>query len=161
MDAERTWRALNLLEGDWNGFGKGGYPTITDFEYREDLRLRIVEDHGILHYLQSTWRIDGDEESGSHIETGFISVSDGGEILVLNAQGPDRVESLHGVLETFDGGLTLDLTGSEFLNDDRMLDSWRKVRCEADRLNYTMGMATTGAPGGELHLTAELHREAT
>jgi hypothetical protein len=150
-----------MLEGDWNGLGTGGYPTIADFEYREHLRVRVMEDHGVLHYLQSTWRIDGDTEHGSHKETGFITLTDDAEILVLNAQGPDRLESLRGVLDVSDDLLKLALTGTEFLNDERMLSSWRRLRCTDDMLSYTMGMATTGAPGGELHLTAELHRAHT
>ena len=161
MAPRRMWSALTMLEGDWRGFGTGGHPTIADFEYREHLQVRVMGDHGILHYLQSTWRIDGDTESGSHIESGFIALTDDDEILVLSAQGQDRTESLRGVIEISEDELTLALTGTEYLNDDRMLSSWRRLRCANDRLRYTMDMATTAAPESELHLTAELHRVRT
>ena len=82
MEPAPSWDSLRLLDGDWRGFGTGGFPTIESFEYREHLRIRLVEGQEVLHYLQSTWRIDGDEEHGSHIETGFISLTQDHEIIL-------------------------------------------------------------------------------
>lgn len=159
MEPNRAWSSLRLLDGDWRGFGTGGFQTIESFEYREHLRVRIVEGHEVLHYFQSTWRIDGDEEHGSHIETGFISVEDDGRILVLSAQGSDRVEVLIGVLDTADDLFTLNLASTGVFNDERMISSWRKLRLTDNTLTYSMGMATDQVSAEELHLTAELHRE--
>jgi hypothetical protein len=158
MEPSQAWNSLRLLDGDWRGFGTGGFPTIDSFEYREHLQVRIVEGHETLHYLQSTWRIDGDEEHGSHIETGFISVEDDGQILVLSSQGSDRVEVLRGGLDAADDGFTLKLRSTDVFNDERMVSSWREMRFAEDALTYSMGMATDRVPTEELHLTAELHR---
>ena len=159
MEPLLTWNSLRLLDGDWRGFGTGGFPTIESFEYREHLRVRIVEGHEVLHYLQTTWRLDGDQEHASHIETGFISVEDDGQVLVLNAQGADRVEVLRGALDAVDDGFTLDLQSNGVFNDERMVSSWRELRLTEDELTYSMGMATDRVPTEDLHLSAELHRE--
>jgi hypothetical protein len=158
MEPNQAWNSLRLLDGDWRGFGTGGFPTIDSFKYREHLRVRIVEGHETLLYLQSTWRIDGDEEHGSHIETGFISVEEGGQILVLSSQGSDRVEVLRGGLDAANDGFTLNLRSTDVFNDERMVSSWRELRFTEDSLNYSMGMATDRVSTEELHLTAELHR---
>ena len=159
MDPTQAWDSLRFLDGDWRGFGTGGFPTIESFEYREHLRVRIVEGHEVLHYLQSTWRIDGDEEHGSHIETGFISVEDDGQVLVLSAQGSDRVEVLRGALDATDSGFALNLRSTGVFNDERMVSSWRELRLTDHALAYSMGMATDRVPTEDLHLSAELRRE--
>ena len=160
MEPSQAWNSLRLLDGDWRGFGTGGFPTIESFEYREHLQVRIVEGHEVLHYFQNTWRIDGDEEHGSHIETGFISVEDDGHVLVLSSQGSDRVEVLRGAVDPADDGFTLSLRSTDLFNDERMVSSWRELRLTDNALTYSMGMATDRVPTEELHLTAEL-RPAT
>lgn len=159
MEPEEAWNSLRLLDGDWRGFGAGGFPTIESFEYREHLAVRILEGHEVLHYLQITWRIDGDQEHGSHIETGFISVEDDDQVLVLSSQGSDRIEVLRGELDAADNGFTLNLASAAVFNDERMVSSWRELRFTDETLTYSMGMATDQVPTEELHLTAELHRE--
>jgi hypothetical protein len=159
MEAEQTWNSLRTLDGNWRGFGTGSFPTIESFEYREHLHVQILEGHEVLHYLQSTWRIDSDEEHVSHIETGFISVEDDGHVLVLNSQGSDRVEVLRGALVAADDGFSLNLASAGLFNDERMVSSWRELRFTEDSLTYSMGMATDQVPTEELHLAAEMHRE--
>jgi hypothetical protein len=158
MEPNQAWNSLRHLDGDWRGFGTGGFPTIESFEYREHLRVRIVDGHEVLHYLQSTWRIDGDQEHGSHIETGFISVEEDGQILILSSQGSDRVEVLRGALDETSDGFTLDLRSTDVFNDERMISSWREMRFIENALTYSMGMATDRVPTEEMHLAAELHR---
>jgi hypothetical protein len=128
MEPGQPWDSLRLLEGDWRNFGTGGFPTIGSFEYREHLHVQILEGHEALHYLQSTWRIDGDEEHGSHIETGFISVEGDGHVLVLNSQGSDRVEALRGALVATEDSFSLNLASAGLFNDERMVSSWRELR---------------------------------
>ncbi len=158
MEPIQVWNSLRLLDGDWRGLGTGGFPTIESFDYREHLQVRIVEGHEVLHYLQSTWRIDGDQEHPSHIETGFISVEDDGQVLVLSSQGSDRVEVLRGGLDPAGDGFTLNLRSTDVVNDERIVSSWRELRLTDDSLTYSMGMATDRVTAEELHLTAELHR---
>lgn len=157
MDHSETWQALRRLSGLWLGTGQGEFPTIDAFGYRE--RLEVVEPGtaGLLHYYQQTWRMVGNIEEASHIETGFITLADNGEVEVLSAQGDDRVEVLRGRV-TIDDLVTLDLKSVVIGHDERMLWSRRVLELRADELTYEMSMATTAVPKGAKHLAARLTR---
>ena len=69
------------LEGEWQGEGHGGFPTIKSFRYREELAFTIDRDAEHIHYQQKTWRIvDDDTEVPSHWETGFLHLLENGQI---------------------------------------------------------------------------------
>lgn len=157
MDASAVWTALLGFVGVWRGSGQGTYPTLESFAYRERLEITDAGPRS-LHYRQDTWRRVGERDVDSHIETGFLNVNDAGQILVLNAQGSDRVEVLRGTLSEDMGVATLDLASMALAFDDRMVRSWRSIRLAGDVLSYTMGMATTAVPDGAIHLVAQLNR---
>jgi hypothetical protein len=155
-DAART--TLIGTVGLWEGTGRGGFPTIASFTYRERLEISATADDATLHYLQQTWRHEDGGEVDSHVETGFITVGDGGVVHVMNAQGSSRVEVLEGAAVEENGVLTIDLESVALTGDERMISSWRKLVYAGDRLRYEMGMSTTAVTDGELHLSAELTR---
>lgn len=158
MDHEEIWTHLSRLVGTWEGSGKGEFPTIDSFSYRELLEVSEVVAGARLHYLQRTWRTNVQPEVPSHVETGFISVTDEGGIELLNSQGSDRVEALLGTVADADDGLVLDFTSRSLADDERMVDSWRTWTVRDDELSYTMGMRTTAVPTGSSHLAATLRR---
>ena len=157
MDRAETWRGLRGLIGTWEGTGRGEFPTIDAFDYRESLEIIEPQPETLLHYRQQTWRLVGNEEIGSHIETGFISVTDDGDVEIANAQASDRVEVLRGRATASDS-FTLELKSVVLAHDERMVWSWRTLRLRGDVLRYEMAMATTLVPDGAPHLTARLSR---
>lgn len=157
MDAATEGMPLRSLVGVWEGWGRGGFPTIEPFVYRE--RLEVSEaGMAVLHYRQQTWRQVDDEEVSSHIETGFVGMAEGGEVAVLNAQGVDRVEVLRGSMTANGEGMVVDVASVVVAHDDRVIHTWRSYHLSGNRLRYTMGMATGRVPGGAVHLTGDLTR---
>jgi len=148
---------LSLLVGSWEGTGFGEFPTLAPFTYRERLEISN-RGPGVAHYAQETWRSSNAEEARSHIETGFINLSDDGDIEILNAQGSDRVEALTGQWSLNDGVVSFELASAVLAYDDRMIRSWRTLTIADDELSYVMGMATSLVPDGARHLTAALQR---
>jgi len=158
MDKSKTWETLRRLVGTWEGTGKGEFPTISAFNFREVLEVREAQTDAFFHYHQRTWRQQDDREIGSHRETGFISLDNEGAVQFLNAQGSDRTEVLRGRASLEDDVLLLDLKSVVLALDERMISSWRKIQVDGDVLAYTMGMATRQVPDGTTHLTARLTR---
>jgi hypothetical protein len=76
----------------------------------------------------------------------------------MNAQGTDRIESLHGDISDVGGHVSIELASVAIAGDDRMIRSWRSLKVDGDDLAYTMGMATTQVPDGAIHLVAKLSR---
>ena len=82
-----TPQLFTLLEGTWTGEGRGQFPTVTSFDYRETLTL-TRRDEKILAYEQRTQkRYDGQTEwLESHWENGFIRILESGELELTSAQ---------------------------------------------------------------------------
>lgn len=158
MNSSPQRAALLKLVGTWEGTGRGEFPTLEPFEYREVLEIDRGPEAPLLHYRQQTWRDKEGREAGSHAETGFISLDEDDQVKVLNAEGSDRVEVLGGQATMQDGVLVLNLESIVLAHDERMIRSWREIELDGDVLRYTMGMATTRVPEGARHLTARLTR---
>ena len=158
MESSTIWEILQQLVGTWEGTGKGDFPTIDPFTYREVLEVHGGQEDGLLHYQQRTWRQEDGQEVDSHRETGFIGLSDNQAVEILNAQGSDRVEVLRGDVEVRGNAFLLDLHSVVLAHDERMIRSWRRLQVEGEVLSYSMGMATKQVPGGTTHLTARLTR---
>ena len=157
MDVSPVSVAVRQLVGVWKGTGSGEFPTIDSFTYRERLEVSELR-AGRLHYLQQTWRhVDG-EEVGSHMETGFIIVTDDAAVEILNAQSSGRVEVLRGSVSLQEGTVVVDLHSVTLAHDERMIGSRRELRLDEDELAYSMAMATTSVPEVATHLTAHLTR---
>lgn len=159
MNSSQTFLALTTLVGEWTGEGTGYFPTIDTFAYRERLVATMPQaGTPMLHYLQETWKQTPDGEAPSHIETGFITVTDDGTVEMLNAQGPDRIAVLTGTVETVEGASKLTLLSHTVEHDHRVLSSERHWTWTADTLSYTMAMHTTAVSKSTPHLKATLHR---
>lgn len=158
MDNNDAVGMLQTLIGTWEGTGAGQFPTMNDFGYREVLEIGGDYEAALLHYKQQTWRLTEGGEAESHTEAGFIGLTDEGTVEITSSQALDRVEVLRGALSPTDSGFSLDVESVSIAHDPRMIRSWRSIVVSADRLSYTMGMATTAVPDGANHLEAELTR---
>src|SRR5258707_9977109 len=91
-------QVFTFLERTWAGKGRGAYPTVTSFDYREKLTF-TRRDEKILAYEQRTQKLyDGQTEwLESHWENGFIRILDNSELELTSAQ-IGRVEVLAGAI---------------------------------------------------------------
>ena len=151
---------LKPLAGRFEGGGRGGFPTIDDFRYTEELTFTGNGIEALLHYEQKTWTAsDGDKDGEPlHWESGFLRPVAKDRAEMLNSQNSGRVEVLAGPLEVADGVVTLRLDSLLLGHDERMLQSRRVYVLQGDQLTYTVEMATTGHGQLAGHLEARLTR---
>lgn len=153
-----------LLEGVWEGYGKGFFPTIAPFDYTEIIIFKKDEERPTIHYEQRTWIEEtlGQKKRPSHWETGFLQIDDqlGGSI--NNAQNSGRLELLN--LDEFmltEEKYKLSFTTKSILNDERIKGSSRQwiFNISEKTMFYEMHMATNRVTNAQLHLKATLKKK--
>jgi hypothetical protein len=154
-DLHPDLEAVRFLLGIWEGTGKGVYPTIEPFAYREEVRISHVG-KPFLVYGQRTWA----ESDGRplHAETGYWRFPPGGRVELVLAHPTGVVEVEEGTIE----GTTLELATTSVgrtatAKDVRTLA--RRVSVEGYVLRYTLDMEAVAEPL-QRHLDAELRRTA-
>jgi len=147
------------MEGTWQGVGRGGYPTVDSFDYREVLRF-TRKDESTLAYEQRTEKRmnSSDEFVTSHWENGFISILENGALELVNAQSGGRGEVLAGTIEILDSMIRLHFVSQALTNDARMVSTARTFELEDNQLRYEMQMSTTKVTDLTRHLLISLER---
>ncbi|HEU4480952.1 MAG TPA: FABP family protein [Actinomycetota bacterium] len=157
--------ALEPLLGTWRGEGRGEYPTISPFRYREEARFWHAG-KPFLVYLQRTWALEeGSSEDGSplHTETGYWRPKPDGRIEVVLAHALGIAEIEEGTVAVSpDGGLRIGLKttaigSTSTAKDIRALA--RTFTLGGDGLSYSLSMEAVGQPLRG-HLEAKLRRVA-
>ena len=150
---------FDLLEGTWRGEGRGEFPTIRSFTYRETLIFERP-DEATLFYIQRTERrpADGGPFANSHWESGFIHALATGEVEAANVQIGGRGEVLAGHIEQDGRLIRLVLRSTAETNDARMVATARLFEIDGDTLRYEMDMATTRVRELTRHVFATLRR---
>jgi hypothetical protein len=150
---------LDLLEGSWKGDGRGGYPGVTSFDYRETL-VFTRRDQKNLAYEQRTQKLyDGQTEYiQSHWESGFISILENNELQLVNIQIGGRSEILAGTIESLATMFRIHFVSKTLSHDPRMISSARTFELEGDTLQYEMEMQTTKVDQSTPHLKIVLKR---
>jgi hypothetical protein len=88
-----------FLLGIWHGDGNGGYPGMTDFAYREEMRVWHTG-KAYLAFEQRTWQTDGDKAGREiHGELGYLRCLEGGGLELMVAMAPGHVEVSSGSVE--------------------------------------------------------------
>ena len=144
---------LAMLVGRWRGEGRGTYPTVDDFEYREETSFGHVG-KPFLSYTQRTWLKAGGEPS--HTEAGYWRPTSTGGVEVVLAHPSGIVELQEG---TVSGGhialasrlVAVTVTAKEVTDVHRVVD------VDGDVLRYRLDMAAAGERL-RTHLEAELRR---
>jgi len=155
---ETTSHIFTLLEGIWKGEGRGGYPTVTSFDYRETLTFTRRDEKSLAYEQRTQKRYDGQTEwFESHWENGFIRVLENGELELINAQ-LGRSEVLTGTVESDGSTFKIHFVSKTIINDPRMVSSARRFELEGDMLRYEMEMQTTAVERSTQHLKIELKR---
>ena len=158
-----TIARLSALVGTWKGEGKGRFPTITSFNYREECVFSSNDCEPLIHFEQKTWVKSTDETNGTplHWESGFIRATEDGSIEISNAQNGGRVEVLRGTIDEpayLEGIVLLQLKSVLFGNDPRLIHTTRKYQLHKNSLLYWVEMATTKTPDRQQHLEAKLEK---
>ena len=151
-------QVLDLLAGTWKGEGRGGYPGVTSFGYRETLIFTRRDEKTLAYEQRAQKCYDGQTEwFESHWESGFIRILDTGELELVSAQ-IGRSEVLSGTIETLDSPFRIRFVSKAFINDPRMVSSARVFELEGDTLRYEMDMQTTKVNQLTPHLKITLQR---
>ena len=158
---QETLERLFPLIGEWEGIGKGEFPTIESFTYAETFRIHRNQDATFLTYEQQTEIIDaeGNPIRKSHWESGVLRPMEDGSVELVCVQGSGRIEILRGsflVDVPQPDRFSLSFQSKFIGNDPRVESSRREWRVDQDRFEYDMDMATTKVGESTRHLKASL-----
>ena len=149
-------QVLGLLEGTWQGEGRGHFPTVTSFDIRATLVFTRRDEKTLAYEQRNQKRYDGQTEwLESHWESGFIRILENDELELTSAQ-IGRVEVLIGSIESLDIMFRIHFVSKVISNDPRMISSARTFELEGDSLRYEMEMQTTKVDQSTPHLKVTL-----
>jgi len=153
-----THHLFTLLEGTWAGEGRGQFPTVTSFDYRETLTFTRRDEKTLAYEQRTQKRYDGTTEwLESHWESGFIRILENGD-LELTAAQIGRTEVLIGIIDSTTDIIRIRFLSKTITNDPRMISSARTFELEGDTLCYETEMHTTKVDQSTKHLEIVLQR---
>lgn len=158
MDLHPALEPLRPLIGTWSGEGRGDYPSIDAFSYREELRFEAVGPKPFLLYSQRTRSLDG---APMHVEAGYLRLTgpESSLIELVLAQPTGQTELAEGPLTLTTDGLTWELT-SRVVNSSsarHVEATMRRLALSGDELRTAFSMATDTTPMTD-HLFSTLQR---
>lgn len=144
-----------VLLGTWSGVGRGEYPTIEPFEYRESVSF-THRGKPFLVYEQRT--MHPVEDRPMHTESGYLRMPMAGTVEAVIAHPTGLAEVSEG---TFDGGIlrlrSMSVVATPTAKSVTSIE--RDLVIDGDLLRYDVRMAAVGVPLAH-HLSAELQRLA-
>jgi len=147
--------ALAFLLGTWSGEGRGEYPTISPFGYRETVTFTHAG-KPFLAYAQRTVAVD--DGRPLHSETGYLRSPRPGWVELVLAHPTGVVEVDEGPFS----GSSLRLRSSVVAGTSTAKEVTaieRDLHFEPGAISYAVRMAAVGQPLSH-HLEARLRREA-
>ncbi len=148
---------LTSLLGVWRGRGHGEYPTISPFDYTEEVEFGHVG-RPFLTYRQRTRH--SDDGRGLHAETGYLRCPAPGRVELILAHPTGITEIDEGTLSIEDGVLNLEFASTHIgcsATAKSVTAVGRSLRIAGDTLEYGLRMAAVGEPLTH-HLSAVLKR---
>ena len=143
------------LLGTWRGEGVGGYPTMEDFRYGEEVTFRH-NGKPFLSYTQRTWSLD--DGRPLHAESGYWRPQPGNGLEVVLAHPTGIVEVYYGTVAFSRIELTTDLVART--TSAKEVTALKRLYGHVEgRLMYAVDMAAVGQPL-QPHLSATLDRVA-
>lgn len=141
------------LLGTWKGVGKGIYPTIADFDYREELRFWHAG-KPVMPYASRTW--SPEDGRALHAEMGYWRPQPDGSVEVVIAHSFGLTEIMSGQASA--DRVQLKSVSFEATPSAKLVTAEeRKLWLEGGELRYEMGMAF-GDNQMQNHLVATLSR---
>jgi hypothetical protein len=122
-----THQLITFLEGAWTGEGRGQFPTVTSFDYRETLTFTRRDEKTLAYEQRTQKRYDGQTEwLESHWENGFIRILENEELELTSVQ-IGRTEVLIGFIESTDALFRIHFVSKTITNDPRMISTARRL----------------------------------
>lgn len=147
---------IAFLLGEWHGEGHGGYPGMTPFTYREEMRAWHTG-KAYVALEQRTWQTNGDQAGREiHGELGYLRCREGGALELAVAMAPGHVEVSTGSVE----GTRITLASAGVLDAPSaaaVSAVTRRWWLEEGVLRYELEMSALDQPM-TWHLAAELRR---
>ncbi|MEX0710514.1 MAG: heme-binding beta-barrel domain-containing protein [Chloroflexota bacterium] len=146
-----------FLLGEWRGEGRGGYPGLRSFTYREEMRVWHTG-KAYLALEQRTWEVNERGTSGRelHGESGYLRCAEGGRLELVVAMAPGHAEVSSGSAD----GTRISLASSGVLDAPSAAAVSAVTRTwwlDGDVLHYDLEMSALDQPM-TWHLSAELRR---
>jgi len=145
-----------FLLGTWHGEGHGGYPGMTAFAYREEMRVWHTG-KAYLAFEQRTWQTDGDKVGREiHGELGYLRCREDGGLELMVSMAPGHVEVSTGFVD----GTRITLASIGVLDAPSAAGVFAVTRSwvlDGDVLRYDLEMSALDQPMS-WHLSAELRR---
>jgi hypothetical protein len=148
---------LAPLLGSWSGRGSGEYPTITPFDYLED----VIVGHTGKPFLTYTQRTRSPDGQPMHAETGYLRMPAGGRVELVLAHPTGITEIDEGTVTDADGVLVIELQSTLVglsSSAKEVVAVQRSIRVNRSEWHYTLRMAAVGQPV-QHHLAATLRRQ--
>jgi hypothetical protein len=153
MDLHPDLAPLAFLLGTWRGEGVGGYPTLEDFRYGEEVTFRH-NGKPFLAYAQRTWALD--DGRPLHAETGYWRPQPDGRVEVVLAHPTGVVEIYYGTVDGQRVELGTDVVARTTTAKD--VTALKRLFGLVDgKLLYAVDMAAVGQPL-QAHVSATLER---
>ncbi|KAM3283365.1 peroxynitrite isomerase [Capsicum chacoense] len=131
-------KPLTELLGTWKGDGEGFFPTISSFNYSEELQFSHSPNKPVIAYSSKTWNMKSGQPM--HSESGYWRPKPDGTIEVVIAQSTGLVEVQKGTYDVNEGVVKLksELVG----NASKVKEITRVFKLENGELSYVVEMAT-------------------
>ena len=158
-ELHRLCEPLAPLLGTWRGAGDGGYPTIDDFSYNEELVFTHVG-KPFLAMMQRTH--DSVTSQPLHAETGYLRALEDGAVELVLAQPSGVVEVDVGSVEVVGDRLVIDLRSVQVAltpTAKPVTAVRRRLAVSGPTLTSELWMAASGETALTHHLTAHLTKE--
>lgn len=145
--------ALSYLLGTWRGQGEGGFPTISTFQYGEELHFSHPGNKPVIAYSQKTWKLNSGEPM--HAEAGYWRPKPDGTLEVVISQSTGLLELQKGTYNAQDKVVKLH---SELVaNASKVREISRVFKLVNGELSYVVEMATS-LTSLQPHLKASLKK---
>ncbi|GMP51730.1 hypothetical protein CsSME_00017853 [Camellia sinensis var. sinensis] len=144
---------LSYLLGTWRGQGEGGFPTISTFQYGEELHFSHPGNKPVIAYSQKTWKLNSGEPM--HAEAGYWRPKPDGTLEVVISQSTGLLELQKGTYNAQDKVVKLH---SELVaNASKVREISRVFKLVNGELSYVVEMATS-LTSLQPHLKASLKK---
>lgn len=151
---------LEPLLGTWRGSGSGGYPTIEDFSYTEELIFGHVGKPFVAMTQRSRHAADGEP---LHAEAGYLrALGDVGAVELVVAQPSGIVEVHTGTVASAPDGLVLELNSVRVATTPAakpVTAVCRRLEVSGPKMVSELWMAAMGETDLVHHLRSELSKQ--
>ena len=150
--------ALAPLLGAWAGHGAGEYPTITPFDYLEEIIVGHTGKPFLTYRQNTTASADG---RALHTETGYFRLPSPDRVELVLAHPTGITEIAEGPLRVAGNRMDMALNATAIGRTASAKDVTalsRSIRVSGDELTYRVRLGAVGHPL-QHHLAATLHRK--